>query len=179
MSVARTVSSVAQCHIICTLTVAQVMSLSLHPHGHGHLSVSPHFDSPFLFPALPYAPFLLPPALEVCRQPVHSAQREYPSPQGTHKSKGGGKISIPFCAYGETIETFFRTIISVNQLSIYGTAADLCEEYGTCQTRTGRPVLAGQSDPLFEPATLLIMIPRPSIEILLQKHKERVERLSE
>ena len=76
MSVARIVSSVAQCHIICTRTVAQVMSLLLHPHGHGHLSVSPHLDSPFLFPALPHAPFLLPPAPEVRRQPVHSAQRE-------------------------------------------------------------------------------------------------------
>ena len=49
----------------------------------------------------------------------------------------------------------FRTIISVNQLSIYGAVSDVCEEYSTCQTRTGRPVLAGQSDPLFEPARLL------------------------
>ena len=45
-----------------------------------------------------------------------------------------------------------------------------------------RPVLAGQSDPLFVPAKLLIMTPTPSIEIpaqenLLQKYKERVERL--
>ena len=43
-------------------------------------------------------------------------------------------------------------------------------------------MLAGQSDPLFEPANLLIMTPRPSIEIppqenLLQKYKERVGRL--
>ena len=48
--------------------------------------------------------------------------------------------------------------------------------------KNGRPVLAGQSDPLFEPAKLLIMTPRPSIEILaqenvLQKCKERVGRL--
>ena len=47
---------------------------------------------------------------------------------------------------------------------------------------TGRPVLAEQSDPLFAPANFLIMTPRPSIEIpaqepLLQKYKERVERL--
>ena len=46
-----------------------------------------------------------------------------------------------------------------------------------------RPVLAGQSDPLFEPANSLIMTPRPSIEILaqeilLQKYQERMERLS-
>ena len=58
----------------------------------------------------------------------------------------------------------------------------MCEEYSTCHTRTGRPVLAGQSDPLFAPANLLLMTPTPSIEIpaqenLLQKYKERVERL--
>ena len=43
-------------------------------------------------------------------------------------------------------------------------------------------MLVGQSDPLFEPAKLLIMTPTPSIEIpaqenLLQMYKERVERL--
>ena len=48
------------------------------------------------------------------------------------------------------------------------------------QTRTVRPVLARQSDPLFAPANLLIMTSTSSIEILaqenlLQKYKERVE----
>ena len=71
-----------------------------------------------------------------------------------------------FCANGDTIETVFRTIISVNQLSIYGALSDVCEEYGTCQTRTERLVVAGQSDPLFELAQLLVMTPRLSIEIL-------------
>ena len=42
--------------------------------------------------------------------------------------------------------------------------------------------MAVQSDPLFAPADLLTMTPTPSIEIpaqenLLQKHKERVEKL--
>ena len=50
------------------------------------------------------------------------------------------------------------------------------------KTRTGRPVLAGQSDPLFAPANLLMTTPRPSTddpaqENLLQKYKERVEKL--
>ena len=90
--------------------------------------------------------------------------------------------SIHFCADGDTIETGFRKIISVNQLSICGAVSDVCEEYSTCQTRTERPVSAEQSDPLFAPANLLIMTPRPSIEILaqeilLQKYKERVESL--
>ena len=99
--------------------------------------------------------------------------------RGTHKRKGGGKLSKHFCADGDTIETLFRTIISVNRLSIYGAVSDLCEEYGICQTRTGRPVVSEQSDPSFAPADILIMTPTPSIEILaqenlLQKHKERV-----
>ena len=107
-----------------------------------------------------------------------------PLSRGTLKSKGGGKLSIHFCADEGTIETVFRTIISVNQLSIYGAVSDLCEEYSTCQTSTERPVLAGQSDPFFAPANFLVMTPRPSIEIpaqekLLQKYKERVERLSQ
>ena len=79
---------------------------------------------------------------------------------------------------------FFRTIVSVNQLSIYGAVSDVCEEYSACQTRTGRPVMVGQSDPLFEPAKFLITTPTPSTEVpaqedLLQKYKERVERLSQ
>ena len=86
------------------------------------------------------------------------------------------------CADGDTIEHVFRTIVSVNQLSINGAVSDVCEEYKACQVRTVRPVLAGQSAPLFEPAKLSIMTPKPSIEIpaqenLLQKYKERVERL--
>ena len=72
-------------------------------------------------------------------------------------------------------------MISVNQLSIYGVVSDLCDGYNACQARTARPVLAGQSDPLFEPARLLMTTPTPSTEVpaqenLLQKYKERVER---
>ena len=101
-----------------------------------------------------------------------------PLSRGTGRSKGGGKLSIHFCADGNTIETVFRTIISVNQLSIYGAVSDLCGEYSACQARTERPVLAGQSDPLFEPARLLMTTPAPSTEVSaqenpLQKYKER------
>ena len=103
---------------------------------------------------------------------------------GTLKSKGGGKLPIHFCADGDTMETVFRTIISVKQLSIYGAVSDLCEEYEACHVRTGRLVLPGQSYPLFEPASLLMTTPTPSTEVtaqedLLQKYKERVERLSQ
>ena len=69
-----------------------------------------------------------------------------PLSRGTLKSKGGGQLSIHFCVDGDTIETVFRTIISVNQLSIYAAVSDLCDEYSACQARTVRPVLARQSD---------------------------------
>ena len=49
-----------------------------------------------------------------------------PLSRGTLKSKGGGKLSIHFCADQGTIETVFRTIISVNQLSIYGAVSEMC-----------------------------------------------------
>ena len=82
-----------------------------------------------------------------------------PLSRGTLKSRGGGKLSIHFCADGKTIETVFRTIISVNQLSIYGAVSELCEEYKACHVRTVRPVLVGQSDPLFVPTSSLMKTP--------------------
>ena len=103
-----------------------------------------------------------------------------PLSRGTLKSKGGGKLSIHFCADGDTVETVFRTIISVNQLSIYGAASDMCEECDTCHVRTRRPVVGGQSDPLFVPSVMKTHIPSTSDpaqeEDLLQRYQERVER---
>ena len=104
--------------------------------------------------------------------------------RGTLKSKGGGKLLIHFCAGVGTIETVFRTNISVNQLSIYGAVADLCEEYKACNVRTGRPCYGRTICPLFVPTSSLIKTPTPSTddpaqEDLFQKYQERVERLSQ
>ena len=103
--------------------------------------------------------------------------------RGTLKSKGGGKLSIHCCADFATIETVFRTMISVNQLSHYGTVSDLCEECKPCHVRTGQPVVGGQSDPLFVPTSSLMKTLAPSTddpaqEDLLQKYQERVDKLS-
>ena len=92
-----------------------------------------------------------------------------PLSRGVLKSKGGGKLSTHFCADEGTIETVFRTIISVHQLSMYGAASNLCGGYRICQARTERPVLAEQSDPLFEPANLLMKTPTLSTEDLAQE----------
>ena len=43
-----------------------------------------------------------------------------PLSRGVLKGKGGGKLSIHYCADFSTIETAFPTITSVNQLSLYG-----------------------------------------------------------
>ena len=93
-----------------------------------------------------------------------------------------GKISLHFCADEGTIETVLRTIISVNQLSIYGAVSDLCEECKSCHVRTGRPFLVGQSDPLFVPTSVMktpLSTDDPAQVDLLQKYQERVERLSQ
>ena len=106
-------------------------------------------------------------------------------PEERSKAKEVENYQYTSVPMGDTIQTVFRTIISVNQLSIYGAVSDLCDEYRTCQARAGRPVLAEQSDPLFEPASLLMTTPTPSTEnpaqedLLLQMYLARVERLSQ
>ena len=49
------------------------------------------------------------------------------SERGELKSKGGGKKSIHLNGSEETVDLVLRTVISVNQLSIYGALADLCK----------------------------------------------------
>ena len=53
--------------------------------------------------------------------------------RGDLKSEGNGKLSIHFCGDDCTVEVVLRTIISVNQLSIYGALADMCDEL-VCRT---------------------------------------------
>ena len=68
-----------------------------------------------------------------------------PLSRGRLKSKGHGKLSIHYAAVQETIETVFRISVSVNQLSLYGAIAEMCEEYETLHERTVRPVVMEQS----------------------------------
>ena len=62
---------------------------------------------------------------------------------GRPKSKGGGKLSIHYGADGMTVETVFRTIISVNQLSLYGAVAEMCSEYESFMIEWGNPLCEG------------------------------------
>ena len=69
-----------------------------------------------------------------------------PLSRGLLKSKGRGKLSIHFAVDEFTIETIFRIILSVNQLSVHGAVAALCEEFENHQNGSGEPeILMGQS----------------------------------
>ena len=104
-----------------------------------------------------------------------------PLPRGQLKSKGHGKLSIHYCADLETIKTVFRTIISVNQLSLYGAVAQICEEYETFQVRTGQPVVRGQSSSSLVPSVIKTEVLFFFLMTLFakQQYGERIEKLSQ
>ena len=100
------------------------------------------------------------------------------------KSKGHGKLSIHYCADLETIQTVFRTNTSVNQLSLYGAVAEMCEEYETFHDRTEQPVVGGHSSSSFVPSVIKTDAPLDSDDmarkdLLLQQYGERIEKFSQ
>ena len=104
-----------------------------------------------------------------------------PLSRGQLKSKGKGKVSIHFSADPDTVDTIYRIILSVNQLSIYGAVAAICDEYEGQPDSTGEPViLEGQSIVLGE---IKAEIPAHNEEledakIILQQYFRQVESLS-
>ena len=100
--------------------------------------------------------------------------------RGTLKSKGGGKSSIHFCGDCDTEEVIIRTIVSVNQLSIYGAVADMWEEFVTPLTDTRKTyAVMEQSESTVTSADLLnlqrpLLTNEQSQGDLLQNHKEWV-----
>ena len=98
------------------------------------------------------------------------------------KSQRGGKLSILFCADGKRVTTVFRTITSVNQLSLHGAVAEMCEKYESCHA--GRPVVGEQSSSSFVPNVINTNVPLNNDdpthkELLLQRYGERIEKLSQ
>ena len=93
-------------------------------------------------------------------------------------------MSIHCCADQETNKTVFRTITSVSQLSLYGAVAEMCEEYDSYHDRTEGPVVRGQSISSFVPSVIKTNIPlndddSTHKEFLLQRYRERIEKLSQ
>ena len=104
-----------------------------------------------------------------------------PLSRGQLKSKGRGKVSKHFTADQDTIDTIYRIILSVNQLSIYGAVAAVREEFEDHQDRTGQPViLVGQSIVLGEvKAEVPVHDEAPrNDQIIWQQYIQQIESLS-
>ena len=104
-----------------------------------------------------------------------------PLSRGSLKSKGRGKLSTHFAADQDTIDTIFRIIISVNQLSVYGAVAAICEEFENHEDGSGEPeILMGQSIVLGEvKAEAPLQNENPmNDQIIWQQYIQQVESLS-
>ena len=95
------------------------------------------------------------------------------------KSRGHGKTVDSLLCRSETIQTIFRITAFANQLSLYGAAANMCEEFEFHQDRSGQPdVLIGQSIVLSEmKAEVPLQNEIPSLP--LQHYEERIKLLSQ
>ena len=96
--------------------------------------------------------------------------------QRSAQSKGGGKLSIEYCADLETTKTVFRTTTSVNP--------EMCEEYESFHARTVKPFVGGQSSSSFVPSVIKTNVPLNNDDhahkhLLLQKYGERTEKSSQ
>ena len=52
------------------------------------------------------------------------------------RANGEENYIVHFAADQDTIDTIYRIILSVNQLSVYGAVAAICEEFEGHQDRT-------------------------------------------
>ena len=87
------------------------------------------------------------------------------SERGDLRSKEGGKKSIHLIGSTQDIELLLQMVISVNQLSIYGAAADMIEVLTVGQRAVEKPKAPGQLD------KVEILTPPPIAEV--QAHEER------
>ena len=60
-----------------------------------------------------------------------------PLSRGQLKSKGRRKLSLHFTADQDTVDTIYRIVLSVNQLSVYGAVSAICDEFEVNQDGTG------------------------------------------
>ena len=77
-----------------------------------------------------------------------------PLSRGQLQSKGGGNCRSTNAPTRTRLQLFFRTITFVNQLSLYGAVAEMCEEYESFHDSTGTPVVGGQSSSSFVPSVI-------------------------
>ena len=104
-----------------------------------------------------------------------------PLSRGQLKSKGRGTLSFHFTADQDTVDTIYHIILSVNQLSVCGAVAAICEEFEDHQDRTGQPViLVGQSIVLGEVEAEVPLTDEDPMndQIIWQQYIQQVKSLS-
>ena len=104
-----------------------------------------------------------------------------PLSRGKLKSKGKGKVSIHFSAEPDTVDTIYRIILSVNQLSIYRAVIAICDEYDDQPDSTVEPlILEGQSIVLGEIKAEVLLQDKglEDAKILMQNYDQQVNSLS-
>ena len=62
------------------------------------------------------------------------------------RSKGAGKTTIHFTASNDNVQLLLKMVISVNQVSLYGGAADLIQELPDDRRTPGKPVALDQME---------------------------------
>ena len=105
-------------------------------------------------------------------------------PDVNSKAKAGEELIIYCCVDLETIKTVFRTITSVNQLSLYGAVAEMCEDCESLHERTERPGCDGTIKFLTrvqcDQNKVLLDSDDPAYwNFQLQQYGERIEKLSQ
>ena len=102
--------------------------------------------------------------------------------RGELRSKEEGKKSIHFFGSTESIELLLHTVISANQLSIYGTMTDLCDEVPKRVRAQGKPAAPMHLEKVEIP-TVLSKAENSTNEQqwrnLRQEYERKFERLSE
>ena len=113
---------------------------------------------------------------------VHFSVQQLHCPRVSSRAKDTENCRYIFAADQATIETIFRIIVLVNQLSLYGAVANMCEECESHHDRSGQPdVVMGQSFVLSEiKAEVPLENDDPAHQnLLLQRYEERIKSLSQ
>ena len=102
--------------------------------------------------------------------------------RGKLRSKGGGKKSIHFDGSHENIELLLRTVISANQLCVYGAITDLCYELSEDYWASEKPDAPDHVEKMEIPTDLSIAEHFTSAQQrgnLVQEYERKFEQLSE
>ena len=99
---------------------------------------------------------------------------------GDLKSKGKGVISIHFNGSDDTIQLILRTVISVNQLSVYGAVADSRRELARDSRGTGKPAANENLESMVIPTTNPISQTDAEVQgSLLREYEQKFAELPE